>query len=512
MNVPRLLALLGLLLAETGGRVLAGESPRASTAERERNGWPFVVARTDAENRRESWSAAGPFLFDQPTVDGGRVGGFRPFWVEAHDARGDFRSAFFLYPLFSYREDENTRQWNVFELIRRTSRKEAAGATPSLFGARDDFEVWPFWFSRQTGDPALSYRGLFPIAGTVRNKLGLERATWLAFPLYAQTEKRGAITTSFPWPFVRVTRGAARGFGLWPLYTREERPGVSREEYFLWPLGYNRTLEPAPDAPAGTEARRDFGALPFYARSTGPGYRDENFLWPFFGYTDRTAPARYHETRYFWPLLVQGRGDGRIVDRWAPFYTHSVIKGYDKTWLAWPLVRRAEWTEPERDLAHTKTQLLYFLYWSERQRSATRPNAPAAELTHVWPLFSAWDNGAGRRQVQVLSPLEVFFPGNEKVRQTWTPFFALVRYDQRAPGEVRASLLWDAVTWERHDADAHREFHVGPLLSVVAQGEAKRVAIGRGLFGFERAAAAGRWRMFWLDFRPKSATTSPPSR
>jgi hypothetical protein len=509
MTAQRFLALLGFALAGIGG--VAPAAAESHAPEREQNTWPVVVRQTDAARRTVSWNGAGPFLFSQPAVDGGRVGGFRPFWVEARDARGDFRAAHFLYPLFSYREDENTRQWNVLELIRRTSRKPGPGVTPGLFGARDDFEIWPFWFSRQTGDPELSYRGLFPIAGTVKNKLGFDRASWVAFPLYARTEKHGAVTTSTPWPIVRVTRGTAHGFGIWPLYTSLERPGVSREEFYLWPLGYNRTQQPAPDAPAGTPPRHDVGALPFYARSTGPGYRDENFLWPLFGYTDRTVPGRYHETRYFWPLIVQGRGDDRFVNRWGPFYTHSVVKGYDKTWYAWPLVRRAEWTEPQRDIAHTKTQLLYFLYWSEHQRSIARPGAPAAALTHVWPLWSAWDNGAGRKQVQVLSPLEVFFPGNEKVRQTWTPFFALARYDQLAPGEARTSLLWDAVTWERREADAHREFHLGPLLSVVTQGEARQVAFGRGLFGFRRAGAGTGWRMFWLDFGAKSATTSPSS-
>ncbi len=504
MNVLRSLALLGFAVA---GMAVPGRS-----AEREENAWPFFVRRLDATGKTEAWNAAGPFFFKYPARDGETVSGFRPLWLQRHNAQGDFRAGFFLYPLFSYTVDENTYKWSLFELIRRTNRRTSAGAPQTIFDERGEFEIFPFWFSRVTGDPEFSYRGLFPVYGTVKNKLGFERLSWTLFPFYVENEKRGAVTTSTPWPFIRVTRGAATGFAIWPLYSLYDRPGVSRDEYFLWPLGYNTRRHASPDAKPGTTPRHNVGALPFYARSTGPGYRDENFLWPFFGYTDRTVPNRYHELRYFWPFLVQGRGDERYVNRWGPFYTHSNVKGYDKQWFGWPVLRRVRWTNEERNLVHTKTQVLYFLYREEEQRSATRPSAAPAYLRHVWPLYSDWDNGAGRRQVQVLSPLEVFFPGNEKIRHNWNPFFAVWRYEQRAPGEDRTSVLWNAVTWERRTSEGSAEMHVGPLLSVASDANHKRVAIGRGLLGFERGAPGTRWRMFWLDFRGKAASTSTSSR
>jgi hypothetical protein len=105
----------------------------------------------------------------------------------------------------------------------------------------------------------------------------------------------------------------------------------------------------------------------------------------------------------------------------------------------------------------------------------------------------------------------VFFPGNEKIRHAWSPLFSLARFDQRAPGDERTSLLWDAVTYERQRGGERSEFHLGPLLSVARSPEGQRVAIGNGLFGFRRSAGEG-WRLFWLDFPPKPASTSPASR
>ena len=77
--------------------------------------------------------------------------------------------------------------------------------------------------------------------------------------------------------------------------------------------------------------------------------------------------------------------------------------------------------------------------------------APASK-THFWPLYSSWNNGAGQRQFQLISPFEDFFPDNEFARQALSPLAAIFRYDQRAPGDTRWSALWSAVTWHRTGA------------------------------------------------------------
>lgn len=458
-----------------------------------------------------AWTAAGPFLFRQPAADveGNTASGFRPFWVKLTTPGGDFRAAHFLYPLFSYTVDGPTYRWSIFELIRRWDRRAGAPAPQSMFDQRGEFEVFPFWFSREAGDPDLSYRALFPIHGTIKNKLGIERLSFTLFPFYAQSERKGAVSTWTPWPFIRVTRGAAHGWAFWPIYGYTERPGVSRHDSYLWPFGFNSVRQPAADAPPGTPPRRDVGVLPFYIRNTGPGYLNEDYLWPFFGHSERTAPKRYRERRYFWPLAVQGRGDERYVNRWAPFYSHSIVKGYDKEWVLWPLLRTAVWADDGR-IERNRTQFLYFLYWNEEQRIVGRTNSPVASLTHVWPLFSQWDSGAGRRQWQAFSPLEVFFPGNEKVRHAWTPFFAIARHERRPDGDTRTSLLWNAVTWEQHPNDQRSEFHLGPLLGVTRRADEQRIAIGNGLFGVRRGASG--WRWFWLDFPAKTDTSVPAAR
>lgn len=509
MKFTRTASLCLLSLAQgLGWGMPSGSDP--STREREVNLWPFLVEqRAAAAENVVSWNSAGPLFFAERShqPEGDTVTGFRPFWVQTKDAKGNLRAGHFLYPLFTYSQYDTSYKWSLFQLIQLQGRRADNPIPAEEFDPRHELVIFPFWFERDFADPAKNYRAFFPIRGTLREKLWLERASWTLFPFFVENERRGAVTTYTPWPFVRVTRGAAHGWGIWPLFSTIDRPGESSATYYLWPLIYDRSRQPTPDDPPGTPPRRDSGALPFYARSTGPGYIDESYLWPFFGYTERDSPRRYSERRYFWPFFMQARGDDRYVNRWAPFYSHSNIKGFDRQWFAWPLLRHAQWTE--EGVERTRSQFLYFVFWHEQQRVAGRRQSPTAALTHFWPLFSNWDNGAGRRQWQLFSPLEVFFPFNPKVRQAWSPLLAVARHEEQPTGDSRTSLLWNAVTWEKRPSENRQEFHLGPLLGITRAGTEKRVAVGGGLFGFQRAADGG-WHMFWFDFprRPSGANAA----
>jgi hypothetical protein len=463
----------------------------------EQNVWPFAVRQARPDGTPESGQYVGPLFFTKSTATG-ELEGFRPLFLQAW--AGEKEGGSFLYPLFTWEKQPGFSAFSFFQLINR--RETTAPGSAEVRG----FDVWPFYFSKETGDPATTYHAFFPVAGTIKQRFGQDRLTWYAFPLYLQTGQSGLQVTTAPWPFLRFIDGAGHhGFEFWPLFGHRGRTGDYDKQFWLWPLFYRQATQLS--APEPTVR---LGALPFYTRDTGPGFRSENFAWPLFGYTHRTEPDRYNERRYLWPFLVQGRGDQRYVNRWAPLYTHSTVKGYDKTWFAWPLFRHAQWQEA--GLAQQKDQFFFFLYWSLTQRSLGNPAAAPAHKTHLWPLFSSWDNGAGRRQVQLLSPLEVFFPTNDPIRQLYSPLFALYRYDRSGPGASRHSLLWDAVTWRRDATE--REFHLGPLFSVESGPEGRRLALLCGVIGWQRRPGEDRGKFFLFDFARKKATKAtdhPPS-
>jgi hypothetical protein len=451
----------------------------------DRNWWPIKVERERSPEERAFWTGLGPLAFYQPIPDGRTAQGFRPLIVTRTAASGDPEGGTVLYPLVRWEWYPDGHHWTLFNLINHRRVASASGAADL-----QAFDVWPVYFSRQTGEPETSYRAVFPIYGDVRQRFGQDRWTWVLFPLYGRFEQNGVTTTTVPWPFIKVLRGDGnRGLEVWPIAGRRQKPGVYRTEFALWPLLYRHVTgldQPEPKVQAGF--------LPFYALDRQPGYVSETFGWPFWGYVHRTEPYQYHARHYFWPFWVQGRGDDRYVNRWAPFYTHSIIKETEKRWWLWPVWRHETWTDAER--LHDRRQVVYFLYHSTRQHSRTNPAAAPATKTHLWPLFSAWHDGAGRRQVQALSPLEVFFPHNEHMRVSWSPLFAVYRFDQPAQGETRHSVLWDAVTYRRSDTAGVRNFQIGPLLGIESSPHFRRFSLLNGLVGLQRTATS-RWRFFF---------------
>jgi hypothetical protein len=481
MTLARLIAILGLAAAALAIRAEAYED----------NYWPaYVAQKNPGDDRTSSWEGAGPFLFSGPTPgpDAGTARGFRPFYVRITEG-GSVRTDI-LYPLFFYRKYPDSYKWSVLNLI----NGEGIDASVAKTGGPTDkhFDVWPFYFSHETKESVDTYHALLPIYGTIKYRLGFDRLSWVLFPLYVQTLKKGRTSTYVPWPFVKVVRGSENGFGLWPLFGATKGPGPVRHSFFLWPLGWDNVLEPKPSEPEDAPLRKEFGFIPFYTRETAQGFVSVNYGWPFFGYTDQTLPHRYVEKRYFWPFAVQGKGDDRLVDRWGPFYTHSNVDGADSTWVLWPLWHQKKWADD--DIAQTKTQFYYFLYWSLYQRSVSRPWIAPAYKRHIWPLFSVWDNGAGSRQLQVLSPIEVFFPSNPDMREVWAPLFSVYRYDHRPTGETRTSLLWNAVTWRRNPTEGLVEFHLGPL------------------FGMHKAPSGASLTILGFDFGGKQGEYSAANR
>jgi hypothetical protein len=444
-------------------------SPAAAV---ERNAWPFWVDMLDEQTGEVvNVQALGPLYEKQQRPDGSTMEAWRPLLLKTTE--GTAEATYLLPPLFTWKRDVGYSHFSFFQLV-NNNRLEPTAGKPGVHG----FDIWPIYASRESDNPAETYHAFFPVAGTIKHRFSKDRLTWYLFPLYFNTEKAGMQVTSAPWPIVRVINGAGHhGFEVWPLFGWRGRPDDYHREFLLWPLLYKVEMNqsaPRPDV--------HLGVLPFYARQSGPGYLSETYAWPFFGYTHRTLPVKYDEHRYLWPLFVQGRGDDRYVNRWAPLYTHSVVKGYDKTWFLWPLFRHAHWAEDGVD--QEKRQFFFVLYSSLQQRSLANPAAAPAYKRHLWPLFSAWDNGAGRRQLQVLSPLEVFFPHNDAIRQLYTPLFALYRLDQRAPGDTYHSILWNLVSWR--NSPARKEFHLGPL-------------------GWQRAPGAAHGRFFLFDFHPNQA-------
>lgn len=464
----------GFRLLLAAGALLCTDIETYAQAAQVSNFAPFWVDNSGADDLVGYQRALGPVieLRDAPPVD---LFAVRPFYVNVDHVDTGVENTYSLYPLFTMWERDYGYRWSLYNLIigQRTELDDHVTSR---------FEVWPLFWYYNTGDEETSYVAQFPLAGTLKGRLFHKRLDWVLFPLWVRQTQRNHVDNSILWPIFRMRggEGGASGAAVWPLYGHFERPDDYDRTFALWPLVYNNYDYSA----AGTY--HALGVLPFYAQETAPGLESRSFLWPLFGYTREWEPrADYSEVRYLYPFFVQGRGEEKYVNRWLPFYTHETRPDYVKNWYLWPLLK----TESQEIAGvHSERQsVLFFLYKNTYQTAPGQPGW-SAQKTHLWPVFSYWDSGEGTRQFQLLSPLEVLFPGNEGVQRTWSPLFAVYRY-QGTPLAERHSVLWDLLLWENGQEGSL--FQVGPLFEREADREGSRWSVLKGLISIDRRPDGG---------------------
>jgi len=465
--------------------ILPGSSyVSAQIWELEENFWPLVVGLEQKdESTKLRTQYFGPFVetYRSPLVEWNTV---RPFWIQYNYPQDTFDTKVnsFLYPLYVNRSGTSGSNWEILYIIRGSRSTESE---------REDgkrFEIFPFYYDHRYPLEYDSYWGIFPIYGEVKNRLFLDRLSWILFPLYSKWERDDQITYATPWPFIQYrTGGGSRGYALWPLFGVYERPDDYYNRFFIWPLIYDYRKNLDQDVP-----KRNLGFLPFYTRDTDEGYIAETYIWPFFGYTDRDDPY-YSEIRYFWPFFVQGRGTP-YVNRWAPIYTHSIRQGIDKKWWMWPLFKKTSYDTEE--LKVDTWSFFYLLWWQMDQYALDEDVGFHARKVYSWPLLSDWDDGAGRRQFQLFSPLEPWFKGSQIIRDLYSPLFAIYRYDGDSNEESwRHSLLFNLLSLEK--TPEKRRFTIGPVLDVQT-GKTGKFSLLHGLFERKRTKDEVNYRLLWF--------------
>ncbi len=430
-----------------------------------------VFWEIDAEEGQKTVSNKEKKYFVQPTI-------------ARYETPGK-TSDYLLYPLGMSHREQNHLYWsNLFCLFNY-----------DIFYGRQQVyrqgNFFPFYFFRSGFGKTNDYAAIWPLGGTVKNFLGKEEAHWFLWPLWIKTYNSETVNYWYPWPLINYRCGKSHGFGFYPLGGHFFQKGVYDERYFLWPLGYRYINFER------QELKKGF--LPFYAYERTPNVRDLSIIWPIWGHRKENQPV-YEERRLLWPLWVQGRGEMRYVNRWAPFYTHSENKRrcLKKTWYLWPFIKEQNWKEGDMDIH--QEQFLYFIFWHQEQKNCKNLNF-LAKKTHFWPIYSYWEDGQGHRQMQMLSPFDVFFPNNTMVRDIYSPLFALYRYDENN-GVIRQSFLFQLFQEEREGDDVH--LHCDFFLDYKNTKAEKHFSLLSGLFEYQNISGEKTLKLFWCKLKKPS--------
>ncbi len=475
---------LSLVLAGVAFVIAVDGEPQGLTVAE--NWWPGPVRWVERESREvREVGSLGPF-YRKIERQEHTMTAWRPFTVgyEIHDDPLVKESFHVLHPLYSrYQDGEEETSWNIFRVVRGVDSL----AEPER-GWEKSFEIFPIYFDYRSSYPENSYWALFPIYGELKHRLFIDRISWVVFPIYVEYDYGGETTYGTPWPFIRHREGnGAGGWAFWPLWGHFDSPGRYDRRYGLWPFLYD-----VKKWDEEGEMSRRVGVLPFYAREESPNRISEHYPWPFIGYTRQENP-RYAEDRFLWPFFVQGEGEEMFRNRWAPFYSHSYLRGREHWWYLWPFVNHKQWQL--EGLQYDLNRFLYVLIWHMEVRDPQAPERPHLEKTHLWPFFSYATNNADRTQFQFPSLLEVWTQPYEKPRDLYNSFFSLYQYERRGEGK-RHSVLWDLVTVDHAGKDA--QVTVGPLFDWKKGEGEHRTRLLKGLLGYEKTSEGRSVSLLWF--------------
>jgi hypothetical protein len=395
----------------------------------------------------------------------------------------------FAYPLLTYDRFGTEYRWQFFQLF-----SIAGGIEPEENQARR-FTLFPIYFQQRAPDPALNYTAVFPLGGTIKNRLFRDEIDFVLFPLYVKTRKRDVTTYSTPYPFFSRSYGDGLfGWQAWPLVGREHKDATSRTNGFgdaetvpghdrrfvLWPFFTRAESELGTTNPVWQEA-----LIPLYSLYRSPSRDSSTYFWPL-GLTHTVDRGKqFHEWAAPWPLIVFDRGEGKTTSRVWPFMSRSRNQFLESDWYMWPVYKYNRVTSAPLDRG--RTRILFFLYSVVNERN--KETGESLHRVDFWPLFTRRRDFNGNDRLQILSIIEPVLPANKSIERDYSHLYALWRAERNPrTGAASQSLLWNL--YRRETAP-----------------EAKKISLLFGLFQYQSSSAGRSWRLCYI---PAGGAAAPP--
>jgi hypothetical protein len=482
-----------------GGAAVGGESLEAGRPGQERRGSQgfdtvlgplFQTFSMTLEPEGRATEALGPLYYEHETEDG-HLWAIPPLVSSFSSHDREKGQVFVLPPLFSYRKYGEDWRWQLGQWINRSHVDSMADKELKRFN------LFPFFFYQDAPDPKRDFWAVFPLYGTLKDRMFRDESEFVLFPLWLKTVEKGKTTRNVLFPFIHFREGPGlAGWQFWPLLGHEHQDattltnlmdevqvvGGHDKKFALWPILFRNQT-----GIGTTNAGRVDAALPLYYVERSALRDHTAAMWPFFSWTDDRG-AQYRQWNAPWPLVGFARGEGKTLDRVLPFFSVGHTKTLDAQTYLWPLYRRRHLhTESfEKD----RRQFAIFLYSDQKERNLE--TGKHSRRVEVWPFFNWARDPEGMERLQALTVLEPFGRGSG-ITRNWSPIWSIWRQESNpSTGGSSQSLLWNL-----YRREATPELTKGSLLF--------------GLVQYHKTSAGTRWRWFHTGPRPDSKKPEPPA-
>lgn len=438
----------------------------------------------------------GPFIEQSERSTGEQLTSVRPFVSRYDRPSTGYTSTEVLWPLYSHHRINDRTSWRFLFFF---------GGNGDVTDPESRYHVWliPLWFhGRDSRGEA--YAALFPIGGTIRDFIGLDRISFLLFPLHETHEVDGVQSKAWLWPIFTSSESSAAGDGpavkrrgVFPLYGTSHREAQWHRKYVAWPF-YTSVRYYGGRFPEGGGSM----LFPIYGHSKLEGQESWTLLPPFFSYQHNDEGFR--RVRCPWPFIQITESETERKWEFFPIWGFREDEFKRKSYFLWPIARRHE--SFGKRVTEDRQAILPF-WFQEKRWFHFESGEREQRLTYyrLWPLFSYLREG---EQSRFRVPDLWFAKNTPPIERTWVPLWTLYSR-QRAEGEVAHELLWGLWRHVRY-ANGTSAGQLFPLWSWDQRSETRSWSLAAGLLKVSDDDGMRRMRCLYLFDLPLGRATLPP--
>ncbi|MGV3756664.1 MAG: hypothetical protein ACO1QS_14875 [Verrucomicrobiota bacterium] len=440
----------------------------------------------------ERFETLGPLFYRQHSVSN-TLWAIPPLIARTtdNDPDIDMTEMDILYPLLSYDRFGAEYRFHILQVF-----AFAGGRTLDKDVEKDRFTLFPFYFQQRSPDTNHNYTALFPLYGTLKNRLFRDEIFFVAFPLYGQSRKRDVVTDNYVYPFFHLREGnGLKGWQFWPLFGHEFKgmttktngfgdiePVPAHDKWFaLWPFYHHNDVNLGTDNPQKIRI-----LMPLYSIYQSPLRDSYTFPWPLgFTYTD-DREKKYHEYGLPWPLIVFARGE-KTVNRIWPLFGQAKNSFKQSDFYLWPVWKynRIQSAPLDRE----RTRILFFLYSDLIERNTE--TGKHLRRVDFWPFFTSRKGLDEKYRLQIFAPLEPMLPNNKSIERSYSPLWSVWRSEKDPKTQASSqSLLWNLY---RHDKSPAQT----------------KCSLLFGLFQYQSTPEARQYRLFYIPLGKKANGPKP---
>jgi hypothetical protein len=450
------------------------------------NFWPFFHYLSDPIEGTKEIEGLGPF-FHWKKDPYRRQWGIRPLLYWTGDEKESLWRLEVVYPFGKYEVQEGDKKGYLAPLS--LFREETFDGKKKW-----DFQFFPFFIGET--EKKQDYFGLFPIYGTLLERYGKEEIRFYFWPLYSRSTSEGVHTTNLLWPFFSFIEGEKkRGYRFWPLYGRREEFGISKSEFFLWPVFLRQTKGMDTDDPVD-----DRLIFPFYISKASKHFESKTFLWPFFSHA-RDQLTGFEQWDLPWPFFQSLREENLYGIKFFPFYGYKEKEGeLRRIFVLYPLYQL------EEDQMGDVQEKTYRLLLINRIRTGETPQGDKKENSlRIWPFFNYEREETGHEKFYFFYLFPFIDDGFER---NLFPLFRIFRWEKDPRGGKSTDFFWGF--YKRIEKEELDFWEVAHLIGVKRGKGWKKVSLLKGLFYYKRDGETADLRLFYLPFHLRWSHRNPP--